>query len=54
LLKSEDGPVKQTENQAEETIPSAKKLFIEPEVTVPVDVLEATTFFVSTTSGATN
>jgi hypothetical protein len=31
-----------------------KKLFVEPTISVPVDVLEATTFFQSATSGATN
>jgi len=31
-----------------------KKAFIEPAISVPVDVLEATTFFQSATSGATN
>ena len=31
-----------------------KKPFIEPAISVPVDVLEATTFFQSATSGATN
>lgn len=33
---------------------SAKKNFIAPEISVPVDVLEATTFFQVATSGATN
>jgi len=33
---------------------TAKKQFIEPEVSTPVDVLEATTFFQSLTSGSTN
>jgi hypothetical protein len=33
---------------------SGKKSFVEPEITVPVDILEATTFFQSATSGATN
>jgi len=33
---------------------TAKKQFIEPEISMPVDVLEATTFFQSATSGATN
>ena len=33
---------------------SVKKIFIAPEVSVPVDVLEATTFFQLTESGATN
>jgi hypothetical protein len=31
-----------------------KKTFIEPAISVPVDVLEATTFFQATTSGVTN
>jgi uncharacterized membrane protein YebE (DUF533 family) len=37
-----------------EGIPTAKKKFIEPEISAPVDVLEATTFFQTATSGATN
>jgi hypothetical protein len=32
----------------------AKKVFVEPAISVPVDVLEATTFFQAATSGATN
>ena len=31
-----------------------KKPFVEPTISVPVDVLEATTFFAATSSGATN
>jgi hypothetical protein len=31
-----------------------KKTFVEPDISVPVDVLEATTFFQLTDSGATN
>jgi hypothetical protein len=31
-----------------------KRAFVEPEVTFPVDVLESTTFFQFTESGATN
>ena len=31
-----------------------KKAFVEPAISIPVDVLEATTFFQSATSGATN
>lgn len=31
-----------------------KKTFVEPEISQPVDVLEATTFFQLTDSGATN
>jgi len=32
----------------------SKKTFVEPEVSFPVDVLEATTFFQFTESGVTN
>ena len=31
-----------------------KKEFVEPTISVPVDVLEATTFFQASTSGVTN
>ena len=43
--------------QAADSLESAqalKKAFIEPEISQPVDVLEATTFFQLTDSGATN
>jgi hypothetical protein len=43
---------KDTENQT--SIPSSKREFVEPEISQPVDVLEATTFFQSLDSGATN
>lgn len=33
---------------------SKKKVFVEPAISVPVDVLEATTFFQVSTSGGTN
>lgn len=32
----------------------SKKPFVEPAISVPVDVLEATTFFQAASSGATN
>jgi hypothetical protein len=35
-------------------IKEGKKPFVEPAISVPVDVLEATTFFEQATSGATN
>jgi hypothetical protein len=35
-------------------IKEGKKAFIEPVISVPVDVLEATTFFQAATSGVTN
>jgi hypothetical protein len=41
-----------TENQT--TVPSGKRKFVEPEISQPVDVLEATTFFQALDSGATN
>ena len=34
-------------------VSSAKKVFVVPEISVPVDVLEATTFFQLTDSGGT-
>ena len=37
----------------EESKPAAKKPFVEPEVSFPVDVLEATTFFQVAASGVT-
>ena len=37
-----------------EAVGVVKKQFIEPELSSPVDVLEATTFFQSATSGTTN
>jgi hypothetical protein len=42
------------ENQSEIMDSKGKKAFIEPEISVPVDVLEATTFFQAASSGATN
>ena len=35
-------------------ISESKKTFVEPAISAPVDVLEATTFFQAATSGATN
>ncbi len=53
ILKQE-----QVEQQSEKGLSGklngSKKLFVEPEISVPVDVLEATTFFQVATSGATN
>lgn len=41
-----------TENQT--AAPSSKRKFVEPEISQPVDVLEATTFFQAVDSGPTN
>jgi hypothetical protein len=42
-----------SESQSDHTdaVKSAKKKFVNPEISAPVDVLEATTFFQGTTSG---
>ena len=40
------------ENQT--TVSASKRKFVEPEISQPVDVLEATTFFQALDSGATN
>jgi hypothetical protein len=42
---------KDSEGAAEGPAETVKKSFVEPEISAPVDVLEATTFFMSTTSG---
>lgn len=47
-LENIDAPA----NEIAET--SGKKPFVAPKISVPVDVLEATTFFQSVESGATN
>jgi hypothetical protein len=51
IIETDTADVKpgETENPT-----SAKKPFIAPEISVPVDVLEATTFFQVGTSGGTN
>ena len=43
-----------SEGGAAEPARPARKAFVEPEISVPVDVLEATTFFNSSTSGPVN
>lgn len=40
-----------SEGALDAATPAAKRAFVEPEVSQPVDVLEATTFFQSSTSG---
>ena len=46
--------VEQGADRATTAAEAGKKAFVEPEITTAVDVLEATTFFQSATSGATN
>jgi hypothetical protein len=53
-IYSAEQSAKQAEkNIGGESAVSGKKLFVEPEISVPVDVLEATTFFQIATSGST-
>lgn len=47
-----DIEIQNTDAAAPET--TEKKPFVAPKISVPVDVLEATTFFQSVESGATN
>ena len=49
----ENPSVSEAPPNATESAPTAKKKFVTPEVSVPVDVLEATTYFQVATSGAT-
>ena len=44
----------ETEANASKTDSPGKRKFVEPELSAPASVLEATTFFQSTTSGQTN
>jgi hypothetical protein len=52
IVNEETGGL-QTEGVGKEMI-DRKKPFVEPAISVPVDVLEATTFFQAASSGATN
>ena len=44
----------QSENGVSGACSEIKKAFVEPTISVPVDVLEATTFFQAASSGVTN
>jgi hypothetical protein len=47
--------LKNDENGENPTLaPARRKKFVEPEISQPIDVLEATTFFQAVDSGATN
>ena len=45
-------PVQISRETEEGAAPAAKRPFVEPEVSFPIDVLESTTFFQGTDSGA--
>jgi hypothetical protein len=53
VLSNEEPTVNSSEKPVVEPGPAVKKKFIEPEISVPVDVLEATTFFQTVSSGPT-
>ena len=46
--------VKENESTLTDGSDASRKAFVEPEVSFPIDVLESTTFFQFTESGATN
>ena len=53
-IVSGNSDANETNAATTELTQSGKKGFVEPEITVPVDILEATTFFQTASSGATN
>jgi hypothetical protein len=54
-IRNVEQAIGQTDKNVEgESAASGKRLFVEPEISVPVDVLEATTFFQTIDSGGTN
>lgn len=54
LIPVQPSRVNETENIPVGVADTSRKAFVEPEVSFPVDVLESTTFFQFTESGATN
>ena len=52
IINEENAGLKKANGAGESN--ELKKAFVEPAISVPVDVLEATTFFQVATSGATN
>jgi hypothetical protein len=44
-------PPQLSEIEKQDVSPASRKPFVEPEVSFPIDVLEATTFFVAVDSG---
>lgn len=52
IINEQNNELKNGGNSEEAT--ARKKTFVEPAISVPVDVLEATTFFQAATSGVSN
>jgi len=53
VIKDENAGLKNDKGSSKEHN-DRKRPFVEPAISVPVDVLEATTFFQASSSGATN
>lgn len=51
LIPEAGAEAPETQSESTETLKLPKKKFVTPEISVPVDVLEATTFFQGTDSG---
>jgi hypothetical protein len=54
LIPVQLSQVNEVENARPAEAAAGRKPFVEPEVSFPIDVLEATTFFQLTDSGVTN
>jgi len=52
--KQPESPVNSETTENQTTVPTGKRKFVEPEMSQPVDVLEATSFFQAADSGSTN
>jgi hypothetical protein len=53
-VTNEENAGAQTGTGVKAELTDRKKPFVEPAISVPVDVLEATTFFIATSSNVTN
>ncbi|HEY8205476.1 MAG TPA: hypothetical protein VIF81_12160 [Pyrinomonadaceae bacterium] len=54
LSKETSAKASETDSDSPDVVEPKKKRFVAPEISVPVDVLEATTFFQAVDSGVTN
>ena len=54
LIPEASAEAPETQCESRESLKSGKKKFVIPEISVPVDVLEATTFFQVVDSGGAN
>lgn len=54
LIPEQPSQVEDEDAARPSTMAAEKKTFVEPKVSFPIDVLEATTFFQNADSGATN